>query len=113
MMPFSILRVWGLGFLGWGLLGAAIYCGLQGFDEYRSNLSPNIVVPVIPLDDPKRPFTEPQSEGPPAEILIRQHTPSDPPRQLSGRFWTLLAATLALTGWSFGGFLPLRWLLPD
>ncbi len=26
MMPFSVLRTWGLGLIGWAILGIGIYC---------------------------------------------------------------------------------------
>ena len=105
MMPFSVLRPWILGTVGWLLLGVGIYCGWQAIQEFR-RAEP--VVTVLSDDQPSGndvaaeevPRTEPEN-----------HAPRKAARPLSRRFWAYAAASVALLGLNFAGFIPLQWLL--
>jgi pimeloyl-ACP methyl ester carboxylesterase len=100
MMPFSILRVWGLGIFSWLLLGAAVYCGWRAYDQIRRDSS--ILVVRETADDPT---TDARDEA--SRIVERQ--PAE--LRISTEAWWWMAGVLGLLGLSFGGHWPVHWLL--
>jgi pimeloyl-ACP methyl ester carboxylesterase len=93
MMPFSVLRTWGTGLLGWALLVAAAYC----FYEWRQRRAPR---PVI--DDIDATIVERDTLDQPRVSLV--------PNPNQDRAWPWLAAALGLLAFSFGGFIPVSLL---
>ena len=37
MLPFSVLRTWGLGLLSWLVLGLGIWLGYEAYQEFKQN----------------------------------------------------------------------------
>ncbi len=112
MMPFSVLRPWGLGIFSWLLLGAGIYCGWQAVKELRREPQPVVVA----VDNGRVGDTTSSRDGSLAtETTTEITTPtlSRSPQDVKWPFWGYLAATVALLGWNFGGFLPVHWLLSN
>lgn len=103
MMPFSVLRIWGLGLFSWLLLGAAIYCGWRAYDEISLDSAPVVVRETTAndraADDQPAEEDAPTIERRPAELRI------------SDLAWRYIAATAALLLISFGGYWPVNWLL--
>jgi pimeloyl-ACP methyl ester carboxylesterase len=94
MMPFSVLRVWGLGLLGWTLVGTGHYLSVLTYQQFQ----------------PPRPVREPdivRTVGDEAlAVPVRIAAPRD-----HWQRWALLAGATACLGTSFGGYWPVRLLL--
>lgn len=90
MMPFSVVRIWGLGLFSWLLLGVAAYL----LYEYADGVSP-------PPADARVEVADRPGEPVAAVLDARENAPRD--RQGG---WPYLAGGLALLAVSFGGFLP-------
>ena len=103
MMPFSVLRMWGLGISAWLLLGAAAYCGWRAYDQIRRDSS-ILVVREVPAEDRDRADSD---DDPPRQII--EHRQAD--LRISTEAWWWIAGALGLLGLSFGGHWPVHWLL--
>jgi hypothetical protein len=102
MMPFSVLRMWGLGIFSWLLLGATIYLGWKAYDEIRYDSSV-AVFRKVPDDSPDeaREDNLPALERRPADLRI------------STEAWWYIAGAAALLVGSFSGYWPAQWLLAN
>src|SRR5688500_6533304 len=89
MMPFSVLRMWGLGFLGWLLLGFAVYCLWEWADG---------------VDPPAARRIERDADGQETTVVAENRNELGRDRQGG---WPHLVAGLVLLGLSCGGGLPL------
>lgn len=87
MMPFSVLRIWGLGLFGWLVLGVAIYCTWAWANGLRTTIV-------------EREVSDPQT-GKVTVVQERHVTQSNPQRG-----WIYLAVGIGLLSFSVGGFLP-------
>jgi hypothetical protein len=105
MMPFSVLRIWGLGIFGWLLLGAAVYCGWRARDEIRRDSAPILVSGTVADDTPGG------ERRPEADAPVIMQRPAE--LHISKLAWEYLAATIALMLVSFGGNWPVQWLLSN
>ena len=94
MMPFSVLRVWGLGLLGWTLLGVGLYLAALTYQEFQP--PQRIVEP-----GPNRRRGD--------ESVVVSETVTAPPDDW--KRWALLAGAIACLGTSVGGYWPVRLLL--
>lgn len=97
MMPFSPLRIWGLGIISWVLLGAGVYCIWTWANHSRS---------VSVQAD-----SQPSADREDNEVGERRSTEVRASRFQFGRNWPLLAAGIGLLVLSGGGFFPVTWLL--
>jgi pimeloyl-ACP methyl ester carboxylesterase len=109
MMPFSVLRPWGLGIFSWLLLGLEIYCGWRAIEELRRE--PQTV--VVPVEDerPASEINDPGNEAASEATSKATKIVSVPPQGINWPLWGYLAATVGFLGVNFGGFIPIRWLL--
>lgn len=107
MMPFSVLRPWGLGILSWVLLGTTAYCGWQAVKEFRRDPRPADIRTADPRLEENGSTSDASRSGTDRVVVENQ------PRGLSQRFWAYLAATVALLALNFGGFIPVHWLLSN
>ena len=92
MMPFSVLRTWGLGLFGWMLLGLGAYCLWEWADG---------IDPPLARQEVRDPAT--------GETIIVRDRADEQHRDKQGG-WPYLVAAVALLGLSFGGGLPLMLL---
>ena len=89
MMPFSVLRVWALGFLGWGMLALGAYC----LWEWADGIEPPVV---------RREVEDPTT----GQTTIVRDRAAEATRDRQGG-WPYLAAGLGLLALSFGGGWPI------
>lgn len=101
MMPFSVLRIWGLGIIAWLLLGAAVYCGWRAYDQIRRDSS-ILVVRTVPENERAE-----SAENPPRQVIERR--PAD--LRITTEAWWWIAGALGLLVVSYGGHWPVHWLL--
>lgn len=94
MMPFSVLRTWGLGLFGWSLLGLAMYLTALTYQEFRA--------PSATRDPDTRQRIH--------DDALPVQTDIDPRRPHWER-WVMLAAAIVCMGFSFGGYWPITYLL--
>jgi pimeloyl-ACP methyl ester carboxylesterase len=97
MLPFSPLRIWGMGIISWVILGAGAYCIWAWADHARYAADPVVT------------FAQPSNDRESNDIVERR-VPVEHWSHI-GRGWPLLAAGLGLLAWSLGGFFPTAWLL--
>lgn len=107
MMPFSVLRIFGLGLFSWAFLGLGIYCGYRAYEEYRRTAPPRIVRTDVQRD--AETDETPERDRPTQTVVVRDSRPDWSRMSRSG--WLFLASAVALLGFSFGGSIPMRWLL--
>ncbi len=123
MMPFSVLRIFGLSLLNWAILGTGIYLSYETYERFTQ---PSIVaVDKALLTDLER--------SSPVGIEDRVAAAPDSPQLTAGqlttgesdqttlvplpdpksdwRTWAMLAGAIVCLGWSFGGALPIKWML--
>src|SRR4051812_16288911 len=98
MMPFSVLRMWGLGLFGWIVLGLGIYLAWQSYREFDRASDARVA---------RQREIEAAERNP--DLADRQRL-SPPPQAAERRAWQYLAAAATLLALSFGGFLPVRLL---
>jgi pimeloyl-ACP methyl ester carboxylesterase len=99
MMPFSVLRIWGLGLFSWALLGLGIYLGYRAYEEFKEH-------PVIVTDTrDERIKSADIRDREDARIDDRVVTPA------SWKRWALLAGAIACFGFTFGGYWPVSLLI--
>ena len=103
MMPFSILRIWGLGIFAWLLLGAAAYCGWRAYDQIKRDSS-ILVVRAAPAEDRNLADSADHQQR---QVIERQ--PADLRISTEASWW--VAGAVLLLGISFGGYWPVHWLL--
>ena len=132
MMPFSILRIFGLAILNWGVLAACFYCG---YEAYREFSAPDRVVIPVNTDDIVVPQMETTASDRSAAVVSDNRQPdasselspldAREPATRDGRLgtteyvvhrsrwyaWSMLAAALLCLGWSVGGSFPTSYLL--
>jgi pimeloyl-ACP methyl ester carboxylesterase len=89
MMPFSVLRMWGLGSSGWILLGLGVYC----LWEWADGVDPPLA---------RRVERDPGTEQ---TTIVRERLDESNRDRQGG--WPYLVAGLVVLGFSFGGGLPL------
>jgi pimeloyl-ACP methyl ester carboxylesterase len=97
MMPFSVLRIWGLGLFSWLLLGAAGYL----LYEYADGVSPPLDPDAVTV----------RADGTTEVDETRLPTDRQLAEQDTQGGWHYLLGGLTLLALSFGGFLPMRLLL--
>lgn len=97
MMPFSVVRTWGLGVAGWCILALGIYCGWKAYDEFRTQRE--VVVR-------ERVGWEPANANDVPNQVSRERNVAKP-----SYAWAYLSACVGLVSFSFGGFMPVHWLL--
>lgn len=102
MMPFSVLRIWGLGIFGWVLLGVGVYLAKQAYDEFNQPEPRTVVV------ERGAKASDDASDSPATE---RQEAVRVTAEEPDWKAWALLAGAVACLGMSFGGFLPVSLLL--
>jgi pimeloyl-ACP methyl ester carboxylesterase len=103
MMPFSVLRAWTVGLLGWVVLAGGIYCLYEWADGVDST--------PVRLSAVERPAVERQpAEADPAVDAVPVETGQQLARDRQGG-WPYLAAAIGLIGISFLGWLPATLLL--
>ncbi|QDU25306.1 Arylesterase [Anatilimnocola aggregata] len=95
-MPFSVLRVWGLGVLGWALLGLGVYLGYETYREFSR--------PVAIAVEPKSDLAI-QSEINREVLRERQPLPQN------WKKWAFLGGCAVCIAISVGGYLPIRFFL--
>jgi pimeloyl-ACP methyl ester carboxylesterase len=109
MMPFSVLRIWGTGILSWALLAGAVACAYQAYKHFDLSRSTVTDRERLPPSDADRTTSD---------TAVRYSDDAPPPtsdadyqsRQRQ-RAWAYTTGAILLLGWSFGGFVPVRWLL--
>jgi pimeloyl-ACP methyl ester carboxylesterase len=100
MMPFSVLRIFGLGLLSWTLLGLGIWLAYESYDQFRraDQRANRPAAGDEKLDIRGEDDALPQAEPPESNVTTQ-------------RAWTYAALATALLAWSLLGFLPARFLL--
>jgi pimeloyl-ACP methyl ester carboxylesterase len=102
MMPFSVLRIWGLGIFSWLILGAAAYL----LYEYADGVSPP---PRLTASETGEPLPDAEAEtgtDDPGRARVVAPVEIDAAERDTQGGWPYLAGGLALLAFSFGGFLP-------
>ena len=104
MMPFSVLRTWGLGVINWGLLAAGIYCLVEWADQPTAT-EIAAAERVIATDDPENT----SGNNPPAIVRNDVAPTSGWPDPAIN--WEYLAGGLGLISLSSFGYWPIVLLL--
>lgn len=122
MMPFSVLRIFGLSLLNWAILGAGIYLSYETYQRFaqprfvavdKAHLTDLERSPPIGIEVPNS--ADQVTTSPDSSAL----TPGDDPTTLvplpdptsDWRTWAMLAGAVLCIGWSFVGYLPIKWML--
>ena len=90
MLPFSPLKTWGLGLVSWVLLAAGVYCIWVWAAEPKSVTVERHTVPDAAREDDARMVVN--------DVKVRHN-------------WPFLAAGIGMLAISFGGFMPVSFLL--
>ena len=99
MMPFSVLRSWGLGLIGWITLGVGIYLIWQWASQPQA-----IAIPASMDSRPMQPSTE--SFDPSSKDVVNQDTSGAVRLVKPDPRWADLAWGIGLVTFSFFGYLP-------
>jgi pimeloyl-ACP methyl ester carboxylesterase len=107
MLPFSVLRTWGLGFFSWLVLGLGIWLGYEAYQEFKqapSEVSHN-----------RRTQLEPSASNLNENNVAGVDRPGETTRRRAAtddwRRWTLLLGAVLCLGITVGGRLPISYLL--
>jgi pimeloyl-ACP methyl ester carboxylesterase len=108
MLPFSVLRTWGLGLLSWSVLGLGVWMGYEAYQELTPTESRFV------RDEN---LSKPANDGNPVEVeprdrsdLRRNHVRTAPQ---DWRRWALLAGAALCLGTSVGGFWPVGYFFSN
>ena len=97
MMPFSVLRIWGLGIFSWALLGVGIYLAVLAYDEFNRSEPPTVATNQGVASD--------------AEEVVVLENRIDNDASDDWKRWALLAGAIACLGLSVGGSWPVSLFL--
>jgi pimeloyl-ACP methyl ester carboxylesterase len=109
MMPFSVLRIWGLGIFSWLVLGLGIYLSFKAYEEFPRQDLIERPVAVETRDDMAARDVDDVS----ARDLDQRREHAELPTVATPdwEFWALLAGAIACLGLSLGGSWPVSLLL--
>jgi pimeloyl-ACP methyl ester carboxylesterase len=100
MMPFSVLRIWGLGLFSWSLLAVGIYLGYRAYEEFKR---PD--TRLVNASDDLLPGEDETAND--AQTVVRQ-----PVRRADDwHRWAFLAGAILCFSVSLGGYWPVSFLL--
>jgi pimeloyl-ACP methyl ester carboxylesterase len=104
MMPFSVLRIWGLGLVSWAVLGLGAYLGYRAYEEFTA---PPVATPVRVAADVRDDRVADREE------LDTSRTQPERVKASQARWqpWALLAGAIACFGVSCGGYWPVSLML--